>query len=71
MVNTYCSIGAETKEATDAAQMEIFTALEQHTNMNSGKAAEPKPNELENAMYISVPEDKVGRIIGKGNYNLY
>jgi len=55
------SIGAETKEDLEQAQLEIQAVLQQHElskAQNSTMPAEP--------LYISVPDDKVGVIIGKG-----
>lgn len=53
------SIGADTKEQAEAAHMEIYTVLQQHSQ-NGGLHAGPLP------LQICVPDDKVGIIIGKG-----
>jgi far upstream element-binding protein len=52
------SIGADTKEAAEAAHAEIVSALQQYAqnNMSSGS----------NTMLMCVPDDKVGIIIGRG-----
>ncbi len=52
------SIGAESREAVEACQMEIFMVLQQQQQQT---AAAPM-----NVMYISIPDDKVGVVIGKG-----
>eukprot|EP01042_Synura_sphagnicola_P003002 gene3002-3681_t len=51
------SVGADTREAAEAAQMEIFLVLQQHQM----QASMPPPN----SVFIAVPDDKVGIIIGK------
>jgi far upstream element-binding protein len=55
------SIGADSKEAVDAAQMEIFMALQMQQQQ-----AQQAYNATSNALNIVVPDDKVGIIIGKG-----
>lgn len=55
------SIGADTKEATDSAQMEIFMALQ----MQQQSAAQAY-NSSASALPMLVPDDRVGIIIGKG-----
>lgn len=50
------SIGGDTKEAVDAAQMEIFMTLQNHE-----QGAQPSPD----ALVLQVPNDRVGVIIGK------
>ena len=72
------SIGGDTKESLEAAQMEIHVVLQQHETskqrigdssggMNGGGIGMgglggPRPAE---SLYISVPDEKVGVIIGK------
>lgn len=53
------SIGGDTKEAVDSAQMEIFMCLQTH-------AQQTAQNSSSNALLMLVPDDKVGIIIGKG-----
>lgn len=53
------SIGGDTKEAVDSAQMEIFMTLQ----VQQQQAAQ---NQSSNALMMMVPDDKVGIIIGKG-----
>lgn len=55
------SIGADTKEAVDAAQMEIFMTLQQQ--QQSALQAYNSSGSITN---VVVPDDKVGLIIGKG-----
>lgn len=55
------SIGGDTKEAVDAAQMEIFMALQQQQ-----QNARDAYNSSAAALQMLVPDDKVGIIIGKG-----
>ncbi len=55
------SIGGDTKESVDAAQMEIFMALQ-----SQQQQAQQAYNSTANAMMLMVPDDKVGIIIGKG-----
>jgi far upstream element-binding protein len=54
------SIGADIKEAAEAAQLEIFLIVQQQ------QASLQQPNNGANIMYLVVPDDKVGVIIGKG-----
>ena len=76
------SIGGDSKESLEAAQMEIHVVLQQHETskqrigdgggtmgggmsgggMGMGGAGGPRPSE---SLYISVPDEKVGVIIGK------
>ena len=51
------SVGADTREAAEAAQMEIFLVLQQQQQ----SANIPPPN----SVFITVPDDKVGIIIGR------
>jgi far upstream element-binding protein len=51
------SIGGDTKESVDAAQMEIFMALQQQAQQAQSQSA---------GLNMLVPDDKVGIIIGKG-----
>lgn len=53
------SVGGDTKEAVDSAQMEIFMCLQAHAQ----QAAQNNPT---NGLMMMVPDDKVGIIIGKG-----
>lgn len=55
------SIGADTKEAVDAAQMEIFMTF-QSQQQNAANAY----NASASALQMLVPDDRVGIIIGKG-----
>lgn len=84
-VRTLC-IGGDTKEAVDAAQMEITMALQQQAmasqmigsgmgmgggqgmgqNGGGGQYAPQGQASAAAALYLSVPDDKVGVIIGKG-----
>ena len=67
------SIGADSKEAVDAAQSEIAMALHQHAMQSTGVIG-GMPGNTYNIqvppttppLYITVPDDKVGIIIGKG-----
>jgi far upstream element-binding protein len=52
------SIGADTKECVDAAQMEIFTCLQQHQQQTAGQSSA--------GTIVIVPNDRVGAIIGRG-----
>lgn len=54
------SIGADMKEAAEAAQLEIFLIVQQQ------QASLQQPSNGANIMYLVVPDDKVGVIIGKG-----
>lgn len=56
------SIGGDTKEVVEAAQMEIYLALQQQQQQ-----AMQAPL---NAIYLQVPDDKVGIIIGKGGQTI-
>jgi len=53
------SVGGDTKEAVDSAQMEIFMCLQTHAQQSA-------QNSATNALMMLVPDDKVGIIIGKG-----
>ena len=80
-VRTLC-IGGDTKEAVDAAQAEISMALQQQAmasqmlgngggsngmpGQNGGGQYSQQPAPATAALYLSVPDDKVGVIIGKG-----
>ena len=80
-VRTLC-IGGDTKEAVDAAQAEISMALQQQAmasqmlgnnggsngmpGQNNGGQYSQQPASASAALYLSVPDDKVGVIIGKG-----
>jgi far upstream element-binding protein len=55
------SIGADSKEAVDAAQMEIFMTF-QSQQQNAANAY----NASASALQMLVPDDRVGIIIGKG-----
>lgn len=55
------SIGGESKESVDAAQMEIFVTL-QMQQQNALQAY----NSTASSMPLAVPDDKVGIVIGKG-----
>ena len=54
------SIGADMKEAAEAAQLEIFLVVQQQ------QTSLQQPSNGANIMYLVVPDDKVGVIIGKG-----
>lgn len=59
------SIGGDSREAVEACQMEIFMTLQQHQQQQvqqQMQAAATAPS----VMYMTVPDDKVGIIIGKG-----
>jgi len=56
------SIGADTKDAADAALAEIFATLQQYQQNVSVTNS--------NSMLICVPDDKVGLIIGKGGQTI-
>ena len=82
-VRTLC-IGGDTKEAVDAAQMEIIVALQQQAmasqllgsggggggggnmGMGSQQSNQYGSQAPQTALYLSIPDDKVGVIIGKG-----
>lgn len=53
-------IGGDTKEAVDAAQMEIFMTLQQQQ-----QTAQNAYNATSNALLLAVPDEKIGVIIGK------
>jgi len=55
------SIGGDTKESVDAAQMEIFMTL-QAQQQNALQAY----NSTSTSMPLAVPDDKIGIVIGKG-----
>lgn len=59
------SIGADSKESADAAQMEIFMALQVQQQQSQQQVSS-----LANAVHIAVPDDKVGLIIGKGGMTI-
>jgi far upstream element-binding protein len=59
------SIGGDTKESVDAAQMEIFMALQ-----SQQQQAQQAYNSTATAMGLMVPDDKVGIIIGKGGVTI-
>lgn len=59
------SIGADTKDAVEAAKHEINIALHQQAQQ-----AQQALTTASNAVYISVPDDKVGLIIGKGGMTI-
>lgn len=54
------AIGGHSKEAIDAAQMEIFMTLQSQQQL-----AQATYNSTANAMIVVVPDDRVGIIIGK------
>jgi predicted PilT family ATPase len=60
-----CSVGGETKEAVEAAQMEIFLALQQNVQQSASAVIS-----IANTINILVPDDKVGLIIGKGGMTI-
>ena len=85
-VRTLC-IGGDTKEAVDAAQMEITIALQQQAmasqmlgsggggsggNMGmGGQQGNPYTSQApQTALYLSIPDDKVGVVIGKGGVTI-
>lgn len=55
------SIGGDSKEAVDAAQVEIFMTLS-----NQQQQVSQLYNAASTSMQVMVPDDKVGLIIGKG-----
>ena len=55
------SIGGDTKEAVDAAQVEIFMTLS-----NQQQQVQQLYNASAASLHVVVPDDKVGLIIGKG-----
>lgn len=55
------SIGGDTKEAVDAAQMEIFMTLQAQQ-----QSAQNAYNASANALLVAVPDEKIGIVIGKG-----
>jgi far upstream element-binding protein len=57
------SIGGDTKESIEAAHMEIGAVLQQHSMQSQQTAATA-------SLYITVPDDKVGVIIGKGGITI-
>lgn len=61
------SIGGHSKEAIEAGQMEVFTTL-QNFHINGANMAAQKASS--NCMYIQVPDDRVGLIIGKGGITI-
>jgi len=63
------TIGADSKEAVDMAQNEIFLAL-QHQQQQAIAQATGHPIVPPNAVSIAVPDDKVGLIIGKGGVTI-
>jgi far upstream element-binding protein len=54
------NIGAESKEAVDAAQMEIFMALQMQQQQS-----QQAYNSVSNNFTFPIPDDKVGIVIGK------
>jgi far upstream element-binding protein len=63
------SIGGESREAVEACQMEIFMTLQQHQQQQVQQqlqAAATAPS----VMYMAVPDEKVGIIIGKGGVTI-
>eukprot|EP01031_Cornospumella_fuschlensis_P031704 gene31704-38316_t len=54
------SIGGDTKEIVDAAQMEVFLIMQHQQN-----SAMNAYNATATAMLVTVPDDKVGMVIGK------
>jgi far upstream element-binding protein len=54
-------IGADAKECLDAAQVEIFMTLQQQQ-----QSAQLAYNATATAMNVSIPDDRVGIVIGKG-----
>ena len=54
------SIGADMKEAAEAAQLEIFLIVQQQ------QTSLQQPSNGANIMYLVIPDDKVGVVIGKG-----
>ena len=55
------TIGADNKEAVDAAQVEIFMTLS-----NQQQQVQQLYNASSTSLHVVVPDDKVGLIIGKG-----
>ena len=55
------TIGADNKEAVDAAQVEIFMTLS-----NQQQQVQQLYNASATSLHVIVPDDKVGLIIGKG-----
>jgi far upstream element-binding protein len=55
------SICGDTRDAVDAAQMEIFVILQQQQQQTSGGVI----GGVANAMYLAVPDERVGVIIGR------
>lgn len=56
------SIGAETREAVEACQLEIFNTLQQQQQqLLSGMSAYQAPA----AFRMTIPDDRVGVVIGK------
>ena len=54
------SIGSDSREAVEAAQMEIFMVLQQQQQQQMQAVAA-----VPTVIYVSIPDDKVGVIIGK------
>lgn len=55
------NIGADSKEALDACQMEIFLTLQMQQ-----QSAQLAYNSIATALNIPIPDDRVGVVIGKG-----
>ncbi len=55
------AIGADTKEAVDAAQMEIFMTLQ-----SQQQSAMQTYNASASSVLVSVPDERIGALIGKG-----
>lgn len=62
----YYSIGADSQESAEAAQMEIFMTLQSQQQQQS----QQQVSSLANAIHIAVPDDKVGLVIGKGGMTI-
>jgi far upstream element-binding protein len=63
------SIGGDTQEAVEAAQAEIAAVLQQQV-MQAQQQAQQTQAGPSSALYITVPDDKVGVVIGKGGITI-
>ena len=64
------SIGGDTRESVDGAQIEIFMALQQHQLQQQQQQASAALTSPANALYLAIPDDKIGLVIGKGGVTI-
>lgn len=63
------TLGGDTREQVDAAQMEIFLVLQQQQQAVTAQIGH-NPAVVAQMVHIAIPDDKIGIIIGKGGVTI-